>query len=160
MGEIIVARAPTGPAKALIILSVIIVVGRAWGAPWQVSLLLYAFVGTVAYVFWKRFDNMKLSVTTQSVLVVNFSKRFALDLASVRIDDEVAPDVWPQDDFIDSGSISSNTAGSKKARALCLTDASGIKVPVGVAPSYGTRLDEIAEDLYIAIDRMREAGEN
>ncbi len=43
----------------------------------------------------------------------------------------------------------------KKARSLILTDASGTKAQVGVAPAYGTRLDEIAEDLYVAIDRMR-----
>ncbi len=52
----------------------------------------------------------------------------------------------------------SNVRQIKKARLLILTDESGVKAQVGVAPSYGARLDEIAEELYIAIDRMRAVG--
>ena len=43
----------------------------------------------------------------------------------------------------------------KRARSLVLTDSSEQQVRVGVAPSYGRRLDTISEDLNIAIARHR-----
>ena len=43
----------------------------------------------------------------------------------------------------------------KTGRMLYLTDGSGRKVHVGLAPVYGSRLDTIAEDLYRAIDMMK-----
>ncbi len=145
-------------------MSVLIVLARGWPAMWQVRVLLYTVTFLVAYELIRRIRQMKLSVTPEVVHVVNFNSKFALDLESVRIDDENNPDVWPQDDFMSDRPTSADTDGSTvaansgKARSLCLTDDSGIKVPVGVAPSYGTRLDEISEDLYIAIDRMRAVG--
>lgn len=156
MEEIVVARSSTGPAKVLAFVCVGIVMVRGWTVWLPLRALL--FLGTLwaAHTLLNRLERMKLSVTPEVVHVVNFNSKYELDLRSVRIDDESNPDAWPQDDIIDTASLASNVAGSKRARMLCLTDDSGVKAQVGVAPSYGTRLDEIAEELYIAVDRMRE----
>lgn len=156
MEEIVVARSSTGPAKALAFICVAIVMVRGWSIMWPVRIILFLGTLWVAHTLLNRLERMKLSVTSEVVHVVNFNSKFALDLQSVRIDDEKNPDAWPQNDIIEATDVSSNVAGSKRARVLCLTDDSGLKAQVGVAPSYGSRLDEIAEELYIAIDRMRE----
>lgn len=159
--EIVVARSSTGPAKAIAYVSIVIVVVRAWAIIWPVRVVFLAVVFWIIYVLLQRLTGMKLSVSHESVHVVNFNSKFELDINSVRIDDEKNPHAWPKDDFIkvkpDPPKDPEEAAeeNAKKARTLVLTDDTGIKAPVGVAPSYGTRLDEIAEGLYIAIDRMR-----
>lgn len=158
MKEIVVARSSTGPFTALIYVSLFIVVVRGWAIIWPVRFGLYIVVFSIAITLLNRMRNMKLSVTPEKVHVVNFNSKFALDINSVRIDDQNNPNAWPQNDFVPPEALASNTAGSTQARELMLTDHTGIKANVGVAPSYGTRLDEIAEDLYIAIDRMRAAS--
>lgn len=156
MEEIVVARSPTGPAKLLAFVCVAIVMIRGWTIWWPVRVVLFLGTLWVAHALLSRLERMKLSVTPEVVHVVNFNSQFELDLQSVRIDDAKNPDAWPQDDVVEARSVRANTAGSKQARMLCLTDDSGVKAQVGVAPSYGSRLDEIAEELYIAVDRMRE----
>ncbi len=156
MDEIVVARSSTGPAKVLAALCVGIVLVRGWGIWWPVRIPLYLGVLYVAHMLLGRLERMKLSVTPEVVHVVNFNSKFALDLQTVRIDDAKNPDAWPQNDMVGAGEFAANAPDNKQARMLCLTDDSGIKAQVGVAPSYGARLDEIAEELYIAVDRMRE----
>lgn len=158
MKEIVVARSSTGPFSALIYVSLIIVVGRGWAIWWPVRFLFFAVVFAVAINLLNRMRNMKLSVTPEQVHVVNFNSKFALDINSVRIDDQNNPNAWPQNDLVPAEALGQNAASSSGARELMLTDDTGVKANVGVAPSYGSRLDEIAEDLYIAIDRMRAAS--
>lgn len=156
--EIVVAKSSTGPAQVLAFLSVGIVVGRTWTIQWPVRFALVAFTFGVAYLLLSKLAGMKLSVSQKAVHVVNFNSRFELDINTVRIEDQKNPEAWPHDDIIEVNPEPKDELQQleeKKARALILTDASGVKAPVGVAPSYGSRLDEIAEDLYIAIDRMR-----
>lgn len=77
------------------------------------------------------------------------------DIVADNEDDEFEEDLLDGLDIPEHVPTTPNVREVKKARSLILTDASGTKAQVGVAPSYGTRLDEIAEELYIAIDRMR-----
>lgn len=157
--EIVVAKSSTGPFTALVYVCVAIVLIRGWIVPWQGRVVLYAVTLLVAYEAQSRMRAMKLSVTTDSVHVVNFNSKYVLDLDSVRIDDEKNRETWPQNDVVSAEDLAVGSAGSNSARVLCLTDDSGIKAKVGVAPSYGSRLDEIAEGLHEAIETMRSAGE-
>lgn len=77
------------------------------------------------------------------------------DIVAEGDDDEFEEDLLDELDIPEHVPTTPNVREIKKARSLILTDASGTKAQVGVAPAYGTRLDEIAEELYIAIDRMR-----
>lgn len=158
--EIVVAKSSTGPFTALVYFCVIVVLIRGWIIPWQARVVLYAVTLLVAYEAQSRMRGMKLSVTPKSVHVVNFNSKYELDLETVRIDDEKNPETWPQNDVVAAEDLAVGSAGSKQARILCLTDDSGIKAKVGVAPSYGSRLDQIAEDLNAAIVRMRTDGES
>lgn len=156
--EIVVAKSSAGPAKLLALLCVAIVVIRSWTVQWPFRVGVVAFTVWLAYLLVTKFSSMKLSVSRSAVHVVNFNSRFELDIDTVKIEDEKNPEAWPHDDNFVARPAPKDEAqrlAEKKARLLILTDASGVKANVGVAPSYGTRLDEIAEDLYIAIDRMR-----
>lgn len=89
-------------------------------------------------------------------------RRATADLEGLDFDDaEVIDDVVDHEELIEQSPVPEliptpqNRREVKKPRSLVLTDASGVRAQVGVAPAYGSRLDEIAEDLYIAIDRMR-----
>lgn len=158
--EIVVARSSTGPFTALVYFCVIIVAIRGWVIPWQPRAVLYAVTLMVAYEAQRRMRGMKLSVTSDSVHVVNFNSSYVLDLDSVRIADEKNRETWPQNDVVSAEDLAVGSAGSRSARVLCLTDDSGIKAKVGVAPSYGSRLDEIAEGLHDAVDKMRSARDS
>ena len=73
---------------------------------------------------------MKLSVTQDSVIVVNFLKQYEIPLNEVEIHDN-------------------------RDRSPLLSNGSSPRVPISIAPAFGSRLDTIAEDLYRAIDKMK-----
>ena len=96
--------------------------------------------------FVYRLTQMKVSVTSSSVVVVNLFVRYELPLAGTRIVTE--KDRSPY--LSDGGGKMDNTG-----RVLYLVSDTGEKVRVGVAPMFGNRLDVIAEDLDRAIATMQ-----
>ena len=96
--------------------------------------------------FVYRLTQMKVSVTSSSVVVVNLFVRYELPLAGTRIVTE--KDRSPY--LSDSGGKMDRTG-----RVLYLVSETGEKVRVGVAPMFGGRLDVIAEDLNRTIATMQ-----
>ncbi len=141
MEEIVVAR-PDRSAVAVVAVGVLVIVTAAVNVGgWRTAIWMVPL--GVATLYW--FAEMKLSVTSESVVVVNFASRKYLDLTTVQIVDQAHPLTWPVDD----------TERERAARALYLTDESGQRVRVAVAPSRGHQLDTIAEALYRAIATMQ-----
>lgn len=98
---------------------------------------------------------MKVAVDDFKVTVVNLKSRHELALWSVRIEVREDTKAWPQDDLREGMREAFDQQNPKRARSLVLTDSSDQQVRVGVAPSYGRRLDVIAENLNIAIAKHR-----
>ena len=158
MEEIVVAKSSIGLAiggvvGTALILSIVVVF-----FPFFIQVFLIGVAVVLAVLFVSRFAAMKLSVSRSAVHVVNFSSSYELDLATVRIADEVDSRRWPEDNVGQALADDLAEPETQPARVLYLTDGSGAHVRVGVAPSYGSRLDAIAEDLYVAIDTMRSRG--
>lgn len=113
-------------------------------------------VGCVwSFRFLKRVASMKVAVDDFKVIVVNLKSRHELELWSIRIEVREDPGIWPQDDLREEMRESFEQINPKRARSLVLTDSSEQQVRVGVAPSYGRRLDTITENLNIAIAKHR-----
>lgn len=150
MEEIVVARPDRSMLVAVAVITVFVL---AVAAPYgNMAALLVVAATSVASVL--RLRQMKLSVTRASVVVVNYLARHEVPLNTVRIIDEKDQLVGPMraSAGFEDGKLYSS------GRALYVTDDSGRKVRVGLAPMHGSRLDTIAEDLYRAIARMRTGG--
>ena len=119
-------------------------------------------VGFGLYFAWKLFARvarMRVAVTDDKVIVVNLDQRVEFDLHSVSIDAQRTRGRWWFNRYIVHGLLSKLDRNHQPpARILVLTDASGKKTHVGVAPPFGSRLDTVAEDLISAIEERRIAA--
>lgn len=159
MKETVVARSSLAPVLifAALIYAFFMVVFSV--VPGILSWILIAGGTWLAYTFVRKVAAMRVSVNNASVIVVNFNSSHRLDIDTVEVDARVDRKAWPQDDLLpDVRNALGDGEQPETARALWLSDASGEEVRVGVAPSYGSRLDEVAEDLILAIDEHRSAA--
>ena len=104
-----------------------------------------------SFRFLTKVSAMKVAVDDFKVTVVNLKSRHELELWSVRIEVREDPAIWPQDDLREVMREGFEQQDPKRARSLVLTDSSEQQVRVGVAPSYGRRMDTITENLNVAI---------
>ena len=81
-----------------------------------------------------------------------------LDLKTVEVDSRNTRYRWPVRWVVEKVSSAFSADGSSKGRVLWLTDANGHSASVDVAPSYGSGLDTVAEDLIVAIEQRRAAA--
>ena len=123
--------------------------------PFSTRVFVVGVVCLAAYGFLRKVAAMKVAVDDFKVTVVNLKSRHELELWSVRLEVREDPGIWPQDDLREVMRSTFEQNDPKRARTLVLTDSSEQQVRVGVAPSYGRRLDTISEDLNIAIARHR-----
>lgn len=159
MKETVVARSSLAPVLifAALIYAFFMVVFSV--VPGILSWILIAGGTWLAYTVVRKVAAMRVSVNNASVIVVNFNSSHRLDIDTVEVDARVDRKAWPQDDLLpDVRNALGDGEQPETARALWLSDASGEEVRVGVAPSYGSRLDEVAEDLILAIDEHRSAA--
>lgn len=100
----------------------------------------------VAVILVVRVARMGVVVTPSAVVVTNYIGKHRFPLDEVKIIDER-----------DQSPLLSDAGGKidRTTRVLYLEDSEGNRVHVGMAPLVGSRLDQIAEDLYRAIDTMR-----
>lgn len=108
-----------------------------------------------SFRFLTKVSAMKVAVDDFKVTVVNLKSRHELELWSVRIEVREDPGIWPQDDLREVMREGFEQQDPKRARSLVLTDSSEQQVRVGVAPSYGRRMDTITENLNVAIAKHR-----
>ena len=108
-----------------------------------------------SFRFLTKVSAMKVAVDDFKVTVVNLKSRHELELWSVRIEVREDPAIWPQDDLREVMREGFEQQDPKRARSLVLTDSSEQQVRVGVAPSYGRRMDTITENLNVAIAKHR-----
>ena len=123
--------------------------------PFSTRVFIVGVVCISSYRFLRKVAAMKVAVDDFKVTVVNLKSRHELELWSVRLEVREDPGIWPQDDLREVMRSTFEQDDPKRARTLVLTDSSEQQVRVGVAPSYGRRLDTITEDLNIAIARHR-----
>ena len=153
--EIVVATASTAAIK-IGFAGVFAILLWAISASAFPVLLLVAVLAPIAFLaLWvvQRMEQMSLSVNHEVVTVVNFGSRHELDTETVRIDTKRGSVTVHDDAF--AGKNIDGEFKSDRARQLYLTDDNGAEAMVGLAPSYGSRLDDIAEDLYSALAVMR-----
>ena len=123
--------------------------------PFSTRVFIVGVVCISSYRFLRKVAAMKVAVDDFKVTVVNLKSRHELELWSVRLEVREDLGIWPQDDLREVMRSTFEQDDPKRARTLVLTDSSEQQVRVGVAPSYGRRLDTISEDLNIAIARHR-----
>ena len=123
-----------------------IVVARSNLSAVLLSLTTVIAAGPFALLIAWRVSRMKLSVTQDSVIVVNFLKQYEIPLNEVEIHDNR-----------DRSPLLSDAGGrlDTDGRVLSVSNGSSPRVPISIAPAFGSRLDTIAEDLYRAIDKMK-----
>jgi len=159
MKETTVARSSLAPTLIFVGLAYAFFIVILLVVPGILSWLLIAGATWIAYRFIRRVASMRLAVNNESVIVVNFTTQHRLDLNTVQVDSRLDHLAWPQDDLLpDVRDALGDGEQKPAARALWLTDASGEEVRVGVAPVYGSRLDDLAEDLIDAIEVHRSAA--
>lgn len=147
MDGIVVART----ARATIVMGTIVGLAIFALVPARLPLMLTLAVAAALVAAVRRLAAMAVIVTPEAVVVQNFWSHHEIPLTEVRITDVVEPrprfgheDEAPGDDRVDG------------ARSLYLEDGTGRRVRVGLAPLYGSGLDDLAEDLYRAIAVMRD----
>lgn len=150
-----VATVPMAPVGVLVGGIFIALLAVTSFVPWPVRVVLVGGGSIAAYQFLRQVALMKLAVTDFKVVVVNLRSRHELELSSVRIEVRDDPSVWPKDDLRDDAREAFGQEEPSRARSLVLTDSSDQQVRVGIAPSYGRRLDTITENLNIAIATHR-----
>ena len=123
--------------------------------PFSTRVFIVGVICISSYRFLRKVAAMKVAVDDFKVTVVNLKSRHELELWSVRLEVREDPGIWPQDDLREVMRSTFEQDDPKRARTLVLTDSSEQQVRVGVAPSYGRRLDTITEDLNIAIAKHR-----
>ncbi len=161
MRETVLARTALGPPVGFAIIMYGIFAVAFAGIPGVMKWVFIAALTWVVYAFVRRIMAMRLAVNDDSVIVVNFNSKHALDLDTVTVDSRVDREAWPQDDLIPEfrQALGSGEHGKPDvARGLWLCDSNGEEVRVGVAPAYGSRLDSLAEQLIFAIEERRSAA--
>lgn len=158
MKETVVARSSLAPTIIFAVISYAFFCVILANVQFFLSPFLIAGLTWIAFSFVRRVAKMRLAVNDSSVIVVNFRSEHALDIDTVQVDSRSDRDAWPQDDLTPDVREALGDGDKSEARALWLSDGTGEEVRVGVAPSYGSRLDEVAEDLMVAIDERRSAA--
>jgi len=154
--ETVVATVPMAPVSVLVLGIFIALLAVTSFIPFLTLRLLLVGVSTLAaYRFLTQVAKMKLAVNDFKVVVVNLRSRHELELWSVRIEVRDDPKAWPRDDLLPEMREAFDQEDAKRARSLVLVDSSDQQVRVGIAPSYGRRLDTITENLNIAIAKHR-----
>lgn len=161
MNETTLARSSLAPILVLVALIYAFFVIIFLNVPGILSLVFIAAASWIAYTVLRKVASMRLAVSNESVIVVNFRTRHRLDIETVQVDARADHDAWPQDDLLPEVRDAlgdPDAAGAAAARGLWLCDSSGEEVRVGIAPAYGSRLDDLAEELIFAIEERRSAA--
>jgi len=158
MKETTVARSSLGPSLIFVTVIYAFFIVILMVIPGVVRWPLVALATWIAGWFVRQVSTMRLAVNNESVIVVNFNSEHTLDLDTVEVDSRHDYEAWPQDDLLPDVRDALGDGEKAAARALWLKDASGEEVRVGVAPVYGSKLDQLAEDLIFAIEEHRSAA--
>jgi len=148
--RVAVAKAQLGPFVFLI-LFFLPIVGFALSAS-AFAVQLVAIAGLVlSGVAAVRAAKMGLFLTPEAVEVVNFFGEHSFDRETVKIELVDEASSWPADD-IPAAMKESSGNETPAISMLYLSDASGQRARVQVAPSYGSRTTRIVRDLWVALD--------
>ena len=158
MKETIVAQRPLAPAIIGLAAVAALFLGVASTVSFFRAVLLLAFGAYWGWKLFHRIARMRLAVTDEKVIVVNLDECVELDLKTVDVDSRNTRYRWPVRWVVEKVSSAFSDDGSSNGRVLWLTDANGRSASVDVAPSYGSGLDTVAEDLIVAIEQRRAAA--
>ena len=150
VARVTIARAPLAPFIFLVLFFLPILGLALTAAAFTVQLVAIASLAlTIAAAV--RASKMGLFLTKDSVEVVNFFGEHSLDRKTIRIELEDEASSWPADDIPAAMREASGT-DAPPVTSLYLSDESGQRARVGVAPSFGSRSAEIVRDLWSALD--------
>ncbi len=150
--DVVVAKASKWIPRALLLSQLLVLAVVIWVSDTSIAgiAVVVGFVAS-ALIIDARIRAMGLTVKSSGVHVVNFASSHVFDLDTVQIETEHVATGWPADDI----PAAMKSGEAPKLGSLYLSNGADTRMKVGVAPSYGTRLESIVDDLKIAIARHR-----